>query len=114
MYGNGWSLALLSRAAAVLALGLALAWLAGVISQVELEEKSQMSHQALLAQLREEASTPYLVNFAGVLVGTAVYVLLVELLALGLRAMARGLAPAPARLSVPLAPARRPHHEGTR
>jgi len=84
----------------VLALSLAIAWLGGVLIQVKMEEASKMSHQALLAQLREEASTPYWSTFAAVLITTAVFVLLVELLALGFRALLRGVAPA-ARPEVP-------------
>jgi hypothetical protein len=92
MNGNGWPLALISRAVSVLALSLVLAWFAGTLGQVELEEKSKLSHEALLAQLREEANTPYWTSFVSVLIGTGLYVLAVEALALGVRALVRGVA----------------------
>jgi hypothetical protein len=73
---------------AVLVLAAPLAWLSNSISQIEQAEIAKMSHQELLAYLREGHDTSFGAGYLLVAITTLIYVAVVEGLALIIRLVA--------------------------
>jgi hypothetical protein len=95
MYRNHMVLALLSRAAAVAVLCLAVAWLTGMLGRFEIEHTSKMSHQELLAYVRDGADASFGERYLVQVILSVVFVGLVELLAAGFRVIVSPTAETP-------------------
>src|SRR5262245_32959413 len=98
MYQGNWARAVLSRVMAVALLSLVAAGLAGFVGEFELSEIDRMTDQEVRQYAREGASPPFVERYVTTLIGAAVFVTLVELLAAGLRRVVPVVTePAPSR-----------------
>jgi hypothetical protein len=82
---------ILSRVAAVLLLAVLAAWLSMTLGAWEVEEASKLSHQELLAYIKDGYDPSFVGNYLRVALMTLVYVALVEGVAFAIRCAVRAV-----------------------